>query len=64
MSVINTTFILVGALVALLGVLTFFIPALERIINAPGGPRMKALIALIIGLIFLIVGLTVEIPVN
>jgi hypothetical protein len=60
MGVANTILIVVGALVTFLGVLTIFYPNLARIINAPGGPRLKAIIAIIIGLILLIVGLAIE----
>jgi hypothetical protein len=38
----NTILIIVGALLILLGVLTIFIPNLLRIINVPGGPKLKA----------------------
>jgi hypothetical protein len=64
MSIVNTVFTIIGVLVTLIGILTFFFPGLARIINAPGGPKFKALIALIAGLVFLIIGLLVEIPVK
>ncbi len=37
-------------------------PNFARYINAPGGPRLKATIALIVGIIIIIIGLTIEIP--
>lgn len=64
MEIINTVFIIVGAIVALIGVAAIFNPNFARIINAPGGPRLKGAIALIIGLIFLIVGLVYQIPIE
>lgn len=62
MAFVNTVFIIVGLLTAIIGILSFFIPVLTRIINAPGGPRLKAIIALIIGIIFILLGLMIEIP--
>ena len=60
MGVANTILIVTGAIVTLIGVLTTFIPNLARIINAPGGPRLKASITIIIGLILIIVGFNIE----
>jgi hypothetical protein len=62
MTVVNTVFIITGAITAVIGILAFFMPGFARIINAPGGPRLKAIIALIIGIILILVGLIVEIP--
>jgi hypothetical protein len=62
MGVANTILIVVGALATLVGALTIFYPTLARIIRAPGGPRLKAIIAIIIGLILLIIGFTIELP--
>lgn len=62
MAEVNTILIIIGALVALFGAIAFFVPALTRIINAPGGPKLKATIALIIGIILVLIGLIVEIP--
>lgn len=61
---VNTVFIIIGSLVTILGIVAFFIPALARIINAPGGPRLKAVIAITIGIIFILAGLMFEIPVK
>jgi hypothetical protein len=60
MGIANTILIVTGAIVTLIGVLTLFFPNLARIINAPGGPRLKAIIAIIIGLIIIIVGFTIK----
>lgn len=46
----------VGILVSILGILAFFIPALTKIINFPGNERMKALAALIAGIIISVIG--------
>jgi len=53
----NIAVIILGAIIALIGVATFFNPNFARIINAPGGPRLKAIVALIAGIIIAIIGL-------
>ena len=60
MEIANIILIIVGVIVALIGVITFFNPNFARIINAPGGPRLKAIVALIAGIIIAIVGLFVQ----
>jgi putative Mn2+ efflux pump MntP len=62
MEVVNLVLVIIGSLVALIGIISFFVPALTRIINAPGGPRLKAIISLITGIILVLIGLIVEIP--
>jgi hypothetical protein len=62
MEVVNLVLVIVGSLVALIGIISFFVPALTRIINAPGGPRLKSIVALITGIILILIGLIVEIP--
>lgn len=62
MTSINIVFIIIGLIITIIGILTFFIPMLARIINAPGGPKLKASIAVIIGIIFILIGLIFEIP--
>jgi len=52
--------IIVGALLILLGALTIFIPNLSRIINVPGGPKLKAIVSIVIGLILIVVGISVQ----
>lgn len=54
--------IIVGAIVVLFGIGALFNPNIARWINAPGGERIKALIALLIGAIIIAVGLIFEIP--
>ena len=60
METINIVLIIVGALLTLLGALTIFIPNLSRIINVPGGPKLKAIVSIIIGLILIVVGISVQ----
>ena len=64
MTATNTVLIIVGGIVTLIGILAIFIPNLTKIINAPGNPRIKAIIAIIIGIIILAIGLLIELPVN
>ena len=62
MGLTNTILIICGAIVSLFGIAAFLNPNFGRWINAPGGPRLKAAIALIVGIIIIIIGLTIEIP--
>ena len=63
MEITNIILIVVGAIVTLIGIATFFNPNFARIINAPGGPRIKAIVALIAGIILIMVGLVAQFPV-
>ena len=58
----NYIMIITGVLVSLLGLGAFFYPNLARWINIPGGPRLKGVIALIIGIIIIIIGFAVYVP--
>jgi len=62
MNFINHSFIVVGVFITLIGIIGFLNPNWTRLINFPGGPRLKAAGATITGLIFLILGLIVNIP--
>ena len=62
MGLTNTILLICGAIASLFGIATFLNPNFARWINAPGGPRLKATIALIAGIIIIIIGLTIEIP--
>ena len=64
MTTTNYILIVLGVAVAVLGVLSIFFPNLTRIINAPGGQRLKSAVAIITGLIIFFIGLLVEIPTN
>jgi putative Mn2+ efflux pump MntP len=61
MGLANTILIICGSIVSLFGIATFLNPNFARWINAPGGPRLKATISLIAGIIIIIIGLTIEI---
>jgi len=61
MGLTNTILIICGSIVSLFGIAAFLNPNFARWINAPGGPRLKAAIALIVGIIIIIIGLTIEI---
>ena len=63
MEIVNLILIIVGVIAILIGVGAFLNPNIARFINAPGaGPRLKAFIALITGLILIIIGFLVNIP--
>jgi hypothetical protein len=62
MGTVNIILLIVGLIVILFGVGAFFYPNLARWINAPGGPRLKALIATIVGIILIIISFIIEIP--
>jgi len=62
MGLANTILLICGAIASLFGIAAFLNPNFARWINAPGGPRLKAAIALIVGIIIVIIGLTIEIP--
>ena len=52
----NTILLMIGIIVILIGIAAIINPNIARIINAPGGPRIKAIVAIIAGLILLVVG--------
>ena len=60
----NTILLIVGAIVLLFGIAAFFNPNWARWINFPGGPRLKAIVALISGFIIIIIGILIQIPTN
>jgi hypothetical protein len=62
MELANIILIISGIIVALIGVGAILNPNFAKLINAPGGPRIKGMVALIVGLIILIVGLVYQIP--
>ena len=59
---VNTILIVVGIIVFIIGLAAFINPNFSRLINAPGSPRLKAVIALIAGIILLIIGLIIQLP--
>ena len=62
MSITNTILVIVGIFVVIIGLLSFINPTFSRLINAPGGSKLKAIIAFIIGLIIIIIGFIVQLP--
>ena len=58
----NTILLIVGVIVLLFGIGVFFNPNFARWINAPGGPRLKAMIAIVVGIILVVVSLVVYFP--
>jgi hypothetical protein len=64
MSITNYILTIIGGIVTLIGILSIFYPGLTKIINVPGGERMKSIIAIISGLVIVTIGLVFEIPVN
>ena len=62
MDLTNIIMIIVGIIVIIIGIAGFINPNFTRLINAPGSPRLKAIIALIAGFIILLIGLIIQIP--
>lgn len=62
MGLTNTILIICGVVVSLFGIAAFLNPNFARWINAPGGSILKATISLIVGIIIIIIGLTIEMP--
>ena len=60
----NILFLLIGIIILFFGIAAFLNPNWARLINFPGGPRLKAIVALIAGLIFIIISLIIQIPTN
>jgi len=58
----NLVMLVIGIIVLIFGIATFFLPSLSRWINLPGPPAVKAIGASITGIILIIVGLIVEVP--
>ena len=62
MGLTNAILIITGLIVIIFGLAAFIYPNFSRFINAPGGPRLKASIALIAGAIILFIGFLIELP--
>ena len=62
MEVVNTVLLVVGMIVSVIGVAALINPNFARLINAPGGPRLKGSIAIICGIIIIIVGIMYQFP--
>ncbi len=62
MQIANTILIITGFIVLLFGIGAFFNPNFARLINAPGGPRLKAIIAIVVGIILIIISQIFRFP--
>lgn len=62
MEIANLITLIVGLIVILIGLAAFFNPHFARIINVPGSPRLKAIIAMFVGAIIAIISLIVQFP--
>jgi hypothetical protein len=62
MNIANSIFLVTGTFVILIGLAGFINPNWTRWINFPGGPRLKSIGAIIIGVILVIVSFAIEIP--
>jgi uncharacterized membrane protein len=62
MGITNTILFIVGVIVIIIGISAFIYPNFARLINAPGGPRLKAIIALIVGIVILLIGMLYQLP--
>ena len=62
MNLFNYIMLATAVFTLIIGLLGFLNPNWTRLINFPGGPRLKAIAALVTGIILLLVGLLVNIP--
>lgn len=62
MEIVNIILLVTGLIVLFFGIGAFLNPNLARWINAPGGPRLKAIIATIVGIILIIISFIINIP--
>ena len=60
MDITNIILFIVGAVVILFGIGAFLNPNISRLINAPGDPKLKGSIAMIVGIIIIIIGFLVR----
>jgi len=63
MGITNIILLIVGLIVTLFGIGAFFNPNLARWINAPGSSIIKAIIAMVAGVILIILGFIIQFPV-
>ena len=52
----NTLLFGIGILVILIGILALFVPSLTKVINIPGNEKIKAIGAIIVGIILTAIG--------
>jgi len=58
----NNILLFVGIMVTLIGATSLIAPNVARIISAPGNARIKAAIAIVVGLILVFISLFIKIP--
>jgi threonine/homoserine/homoserine lactone efflux protein len=64
METANLITVVVGIIALLIGIAAFLNPNIARWIRSPGSPRLKAIIAILAGIILIIVALIIEFPTN
>ena len=64
MSITNYVFIIVGGFVAFLGLISLIFLSLRKIISSSGNKTIQSIVAIVIGLFFLIIGLIFNLPTN
>ena len=62
MALTNIVLIIVGIIVIIIGLTAIINPNFSRLINFPGGPILKAGVAIIVGIIILIISVIIELP--
>ena len=62
MEIANIILLIAGVIVSVFGIGAFFNPNFARWINAPGSPRLKAMIAIVVGIVLMVVSLVVYLP--
>jgi hypothetical protein len=62
MNTANIIFIIIGAIILLIGIAAFVNQNWARWINFPGGPKLKAIGSTTVGIILIIIGFIIEIP--
>ena len=62
MDITNIILLIIGAIVIIFGIGAFLNPNISRWINAPGGPKLKGSIAIVVGFIIIILGLLTKFP--
>ena len=62
MGVTNIILLISGTVVVLFGLGAFLNPNIARWINAPGAPVIKAIIAMVIGVIIIVLSFVIQFP--
>jgi hypothetical protein len=56
MEMINIFVLIIGIIVTIIGIATFINPNFAKLINLPGSPQLKAIVAIIVGIVIIILG--------